>query len=184
MTLLNYTDPIPTPTPVTSGTTVQSYTDPTGEVWVALNGVNGGQWKKARDVLHARWYKAAAQNTISGAIAVSLDTVTRDPYGLYSVANNFFVPPVPGLYLFSGQVTVNAGAAGQAYSTRLYVNGNYQAIVQLTSQVAGSLTLPASLTWYMNVTDYFQLVIIAPAIVGIVAASFWTFAAVDYLGTG
>jgi hypothetical protein len=113
MTLLNYTYPIPLPAPVTSGSGIQSYTDPMGDVWVAANGVNSGNWKRARDALHCEYYRAAAWTTPTSLSAVAMDQVIEDFYGLYNANTGVFSVPVTGLYLLNFSVAATATAINQ-----------------------------------------------------------------------
>lgn len=110
MTLLNYTDFVPTPVPVTTGTTVQSYTDPTGEVWVAKNGVAGGNWFRARDVLHARIARSAAWNTATTSTQFSYDIVSRDPFGMF-VGGGWQIP-ISGQWLWIATLTAAVASGG------------------------------------------------------------------------
>lgn len=109
------------PAPVTTGTTVQTFTDSLGDLWVAKNGVNGGAWKRARDVLFASVYRNAALTypTVQGALA--LDSVTLDRYGLWVPASNHFVLPASGLWRVQIQLTgsnATVGSALEAYIVR------------------------------------------------------------------
>jgi hypothetical protein len=112
------------PPPVTSGTTVQSYTDVLGDVWVALNGVNAGAWKRARDVMHARAHRVAAYGITSTLASIPLDTASRDPYGFLS--GGALVAPISGLYHFDGHID---WASGTAVSfVNFYIMRNGQAV--------------------------------------------------------
>jgi hypothetical protein len=81
------------PAPLTSGTTIQSFTDVGGEIWVAKNGVNGGTWNRARDVLKGIITRTAALNmptaTTGGGGIIAFDTVAKDVYGMYTGASNY-----------------------------------------------------------------------------------------------
>jgi hypothetical protein len=114
MTLINYTDFVPTPAPLTSGTTIQPYTDPTGEVWVAKNGVNGGNWFKARDVLRAQITRNAAYTTTANTnVIMPYDLVVQDTYGLATLgAAAAFNIPVAGWYRIQGQIHLQGSASG------------------------------------------------------------------------
>jgi len=88
------------PAPVTTGTTIQNFTDPNGEVWVAKNGVNSGMWFRARDALHGIIYRNAAYNMPTAAAIIAYDAVLRDVYGMSTGASNYgFAAPIPGWYL-------------------------------------------------------------------------------------
>jgi len=82
--------------PVTSGTAVQYFTDVYGEVWIAKNGVQGGNWIRARDTLHAICTRNAAFNWSTSNTALPFDTATKDVWGMF--ASNGFTIPVPGWY--------------------------------------------------------------------------------------
>ena len=145
MTLLDYANWVPLPAPVTTGTTVQSFTDPTGEVWIAKNGVNGGAWSRARDVLRARMYRSAAYTSVaSTATRIPYDTVTYDPYGMATVAaaagTQCFTIPVAGLYRLTSQTHIQGAAtAGRSYAQR-----NGTGTVDVTSSVVFDIIQPAN----------------------------------------
>jgi hypothetical protein len=130
MTLLNFTDPIPFPPPVTSGSTIQSYTDPLGDVWVAKNGVNGGNWYRARDVLFSKMYRNAAWTmTVSTWTVFPYDTVNRDNYGLWTATG--WSIPIPGLWQASCTAFATSTAAAQNMGVDIVHNGVFGAAVQL-----------------------------------------------------
>jgi hypothetical protein len=110
-----YVNWVPLPAPVTSGSGVQSYTDPTGQMWVAANGVSGGAWRRATQVLYSRAYRAAAFNVTTTATQIPFDTVSGthgDPYGLFTAGGTFTIP-VSGLWRFAGRQGITATATGQ-----------------------------------------------------------------------
>jgi len=113
MTLLNYTDPIPTPAPLISGSTVQSYTDPTGEVWVAKNGVASGAWKRARDVVRSRVYRNAAWTAQTTSALMVFDVAQKDDYILYNLTTGIFTCPVAGWYHVLSEIGIAYSTAGQ-----------------------------------------------------------------------
>lgn len=124
MTLLNYTDPIPLPAPVTTGTTVQTYVDPMGDWWVALNGVNSGAWKRARDVLYSSVYLGTAIASSSSQVLLPFDTVARDDYGMWNQAGTNFSVPVPGLYRLEAQAIMAMTTVGSQLMIWGYIGGN------------------------------------------------------------
>lgn len=98
--------------PVTTGTTVQSFTDAAGDVWVAKNGVNGGAWKKARDVLHASYHRSAAFTIPTGTAAILIfDTVENDDYTLLNTGNGIVTFPVAGLWSVDCTIAASPVAA-------------------------------------------------------------------------
>jgi hypothetical protein len=169
------------PPPLLSGSTVQSFTDQSGEVWVAKNGVNGGAWKKARDVLSARWGRSAALTIGTGSTGINMDTVARDPYGLY-VTGDRYSAPIPGWYLISGMVGFTPTAAGQYVTARLYINGGVlNAIVGAFSGIS-SANVGLAVPIYLNAGDYLQLMATAPNLA--LATATWTWFSMQYTGTG
>jgi hypothetical protein len=118
--LPSYVPTIPLPAPVTTGTTIQSYTDPYGDVWVAKNGVNGGAWARARDALHCRVYRNAAWTCTATTTQIAFDTVFQDNYGMFSSGSGIILP-IAGIYRFSASVTVTATGAGQWLTFNVFV---------------------------------------------------------------
>jgi hypothetical protein len=125
MTLLNFTDPIPFPAggPLTSGQ--GSFTDPTGDIWVAKAGVNGGNWRRARDVMHARYYRTAAFTlTASAWVNLTLDTLQYDDYGLYSTSTGLFTPMITGFWRLTFIVGATPTASGQWIQPGIWESSN------------------------------------------------------------
>lgn len=116
------------PAPVTAGG-IQAFTDVYGEQWVAKPGVYSGNWRKARDVLHAVIYRNATlpMPTAAGTF-LAYDTVQRDTYGMFS-SNGFLIPAV-GLYRIQG--TCNTTTTATAQYESMYLYGGPSAGTQLT----------------------------------------------------
>ena len=108
MTLLDYANWVPLPAPVTTGTTVQSFTSPDGEVYVAKNGVNSGQWRRARDVVKASICRNAAYTSVASAYTVwPADAIigNSDPYGFCTLGvAAAFNTPIAGWYHVQAQI--------------------------------------------------------------------------------
>jgi hypothetical protein len=121
------------PSPLAATAALATYTDPAGDVWVAKGGVNAGAWRRARDVLQARVYRAAAW-TLTNNGQIPFDTAVFDNYGLF-VANAFTVP-VAGTYLAYGGMSANATAAGQTVG--MYIQRNGTTSVQASTLSAAS----------------------------------------------
>ena len=100
------------PAPVTTGTTIQSFTDVMGEVWVAKNGVNGGAWARARAVLYCRCYRGAAYNTPAGNSTFVYDTAVDDVYGMF--ANPGIALPIPGSWMAGASIEIVPTTASDA----------------------------------------------------------------------
>jgi hypothetical protein len=114
------------PAPITSGSGVQSFTDALGDVWVAANGVRGGNWYRARDVLHGSWYRSAAWNTATNSVTFIFDTVVSDPYSIYtSTSTNGIVIPITGLWHFDMGLACTVSAAAWFACSLRDPNGNF-----------------------------------------------------------
>jgi hypothetical protein len=107
------------PAPVTSGSGVQSFTDTLGDVWVAANGVYGGAWKRARDVVRARIWRTTNFTPVGSAWTIfPFDTVTDDAYGLCTTgASANFAAPVAGRYMVSSAYNIQIPASGTFRAT-------------------------------------------------------------------
>jgi hypothetical protein len=111
------------PAPITSGSGINSYTDPTGEVFVAQNGVNNGVWKRARDVLKTRVYRVTAYNLPVSTATMVYDAVNKDDYGLYNTSTGAYTVPITGWYRFHGQIQAGSQAAGSYLQINILVAG-------------------------------------------------------------
>jgi hypothetical protein len=171
------------PPPVTSGTTIQSFTDASGEVWVAKNGVNGGAWKKARDVLHARWARAAAMTLTPTGQTVVWDTVNRDPYGLYSGGGNF-TAPVAGVYQMTSQIAAGTNAINAYVQVTLALSGVSTTQMTVYAPGTSATSVRSEDRYYFNAGDTFRASAATSASYSLVAAGYATYALFDYLGTG
>jgi hypothetical protein len=162
---------------VTSGGLV-TYTDANGELWVAKPGVNGGNWKRPKDVLHCRSDRRAAL-TPSGSTwtTVQWETLVRDPYALYANASGLFTAPVAGVYAIS--VTCQIATGGQWIQITQNGSTTLADIYEGGGSRSITLTLPAS---YLNAGD--------TIVVQALGATAWTtnpgynFCCFDYMGSG
>lgn len=109
------TDSRPVPVAASSGRI--SYTDATGQIFVAQGGVVGGAYRKAHDVLYARTYYNGGSNTVAGDHVFAFDTIDYDTYGLF-LSKYSFVTPLAGIYLLNTQINVLATAVNQWISVR------------------------------------------------------------------
>jgi hypothetical protein len=115
---------IPAPPAATTSATIQTYTDASGEVWVAKAGVKGGQYRKARDVLYSRLALSAAAPVGTPLVTLPWDTTRDDLYGLGTLgASAHWTIPAAGLYLFTGKATVLMTAPQQYAGTQIRLNG-------------------------------------------------------------
>jgi hypothetical protein len=181
-----YAIPDNLPPPVASGTTIQSFTDTWGDVWIAKSGVYGGAWKRARDTLIGKWYRSAAL-TIAGTVAIPFDVTVRDPYGMYTnPAASALGIPITGLYDITWQYSVVATAAGQWIAPRVYVNSWLQGVTQPHSSSANNFSalICQQLPLYAGDSVQFLAGNSVSLAVAVGAPGFWTYATVEYYGTG
>lgn len=183
MTLFNYTDPIPLPPPTASATTV-SYTDPLGDVWVAKASVNGGNWFRARDVLHARWWRSAAYSLTTGAISIPYDTSVYDAYSLYSTGTTLFTAPVAGQYDLRVTTLATATAASQYLIVRIAVGGTVVAQGQIYTAVAGAYTINSFTAFNLNVGSTVMMQSYSSVALALNTGAQYSFAEFHYVGTG
>jgi hypothetical protein len=117
------------PAAVGSGSGLVSFTDDLGDVWVAKGGVNGGVYKRARDVLHAAYVRNAALSTVATAggsgVMTTFDGMQYDDYGMWQtgVGNQSaggFVTLVPGMYRLTAQMVCVPTAGGQWLDVGIY----------------------------------------------------------------
>ena len=127
------------PDPVAAGATLTSWTDADGEVWVAKGNVNAGAWRKARDVLNARIYRAAAFTMpTGGGTAIPFDTAARDSYGMFAAGSYAIQAPVAGHYRVSAQIGAVATATGQVVNA--FLRGGSAGTTRLTQHTAHAAT--------------------------------------------
>jgi hypothetical protein len=173
------------PAPITSGSGVQSFTDSLGDVWVAANGVKGGNWYRARDVLQAKVSRGSAYTTSTSATAIPWVATSFDAYGMWNGAGSF-IAPIAGIYQAKVAVGVNFTGAGQwglLYMTQSSVGGNAQGFQTLLSGTATASLIAEDLlqcTAGDTITSFLQTS---------VALSLWTNSAANrfhlsYIGTG
>jgi hypothetical protein len=138
-----------------------------------------------RDVLEARVYRNAAFTFSGGQVTLPFDSVSRDPWGMWQMANSAFVIPVAGLYLVTVHVTTAPATNTQWLNIILTQNGGTVALTSGTNAIAAG--------YIVNIiTD------LVPCAVGdslvvqgqpqssspIVPASYQTYFAIAYYGTG
>jgi hypothetical protein len=110
-----YVPLIPLPAPVTSGSAIQVYTDPYGDVWVAKNGVDSGNWHRARDVLYCRITRTAAYTLPASPNGVAMPwdgaVAGQDKYGMYNGTG--ITVPIGGIWMFGAVIELNNTAVNQ-----------------------------------------------------------------------
>jgi hypothetical protein len=117
------------PAAVGSGSGLVSFTDSLGDVWVAKGAVNGGAYKRARDVLHAYWVRNAALTTVTAyGQMITFDAMQYDDYGLWQAGTGngsagSFVILVPGMYRLTAQMVCVPTASAQWLNVGVYQTG-------------------------------------------------------------
>jgi hypothetical protein len=184
--------PFPPP-PVTTGSTLQTTVDHTGDVWVAKNGVRGGKWYRPRDVLRCHYTRAANFNFSTGTVTLGFDTQNTggDLYGIYQqAAPSGFYALVPGIYTLFFQVCAAATAAGQW----IQLSSSYQqasgimvgpfAQNRVYAQSAANVTVSVTDSQPLAVGEAFVPQIIASTGLTGITSGILTYAWFQYWGTG
>lgn len=123
------------PAPVTTGTAAQYFTDVMGEVWVARNGVNSGNWARARAVLYCRCYRAAAYTSPALNSTFVMDAAVDDVYGLFASPN--IVAPIPGQWLAGAVIEIIPTATSDMVA--FYLNFGAASLRSGTANAFGGL---------------------------------------------
>jgi hypothetical protein len=165
------------------------FTDTRGDLWIAKGGVNGGAWRRARDVLRARVWRSTSFSFPTTAAGLDFDgSPAKDDYGIYSHASQGFVCPVAGVYRYTCQLCANVTAAGS------FVTQMVQSPAGTTLVTRNDYGTGAGNASYSLLTD--TLTIAAGALVKTViqgsasigglgyGTSLINWAALEYLGTG
>jgi hypothetical protein len=171
--------------PPTTAATIQSYTDASGQVWIAKGGVNGGRWYRPRDVLHASVYRNAAFTSSTTNLLFAFDTTIRDTYGL-APTFSVFNCPIAGYYRAHYQIGVSSTAANQ------YINCNIQAtgvtslaVTNSISPIVGAMIASLEATRYYAAGSNIQLLYYTSvaSLAGIALSSI-SYGEFDYIGSG
>jgi hypothetical protein len=182
-----YVSLIPLPAPVTSGTTIQTYTDPNGDVWVAKNGVNGGNWLRARDVLYCRMTRAAAMNLTTSQVTMPYDTTYRDAYGMWTPAQNGVLAPVAGLYRADVVLCGAFTATGQTMNIQInLIGGGGYTRINRQSAFAGNTYVESHDEIFMPTPGtYLGVGVYASATLALAGLNnFDNYFTIQYMGTG
>jgi hypothetical protein len=111
------------PAPLGATDPLTTFTDPTGEVWIAKGGVHANGWRRARDVLGFHVFRNAAYGWATGANPLQFDSKVDDDYVLYNSGANASVPmPVAGYYLIAAGAAAT-GTGGHSMQLNLMVAG-------------------------------------------------------------
>lgn len=186
---MTYNTEIPTYVPiiawppiVTTGSTLQIFGDPNGDTWIAKNGVKGGNWYRATNVLHSEWYKAGAF-TVGAIVNINMDTMVKDDYGLWNATTQGWVAPIPGWYDFTIGVAATATATGQWILNRPAKNGaSYH--YSMGSSAGTYLGAVCAFTTYLNAGDTMVPAVNASTNLTGAPGPGWTWGTCEYRGTG
>jgi hypothetical protein len=157
--------------------------DMNGDWWVCKQGVNGGLWRRARDVLHCRYWRATAWTTPTGSPAtVIYDHMANDPYGLYTGGQG--VVPIAGLWRCRALYSANSTATAQFLITNIATPDGAQTGqgIAITSGVQG-MTPAAEVQRICAAGDVFTPQCQGSAALAGNVAPYVAFT-LDYLGTG
>lgn len=143
------------PPPVTSGG-LHTYTDEAQVVWVAKPGVNGGNWRQARDVLHARVYRLAAWTVSSTASPITFDNLYYDAYGIWDHGTKL-IALIPGMWEYHATVSVTYGVNNYSIWAQAYLNGVRADFATTGPSAGGWQSAHVGGVWNLNTNDYFQM---------------------------
>ena len=173
------------PAPVTSGTTTQTYQDPYGSWWVAKNGVSGGAWKRATDVLHASYYRTATFTTPANApAAFGYNALLSDAYGLYNSGTGVATFPVAGWWRLESWLGASATATGQWLNCIIQIGGVNAASTQTWASAAGFVVSNASLVRPVAANDTWTTFMNSSVALTGRANADTSRMTIDYLGSG
>jgi len=175
------------PMPLGAGAAFTSFTDSLGDIWVAKGGVNGGAFRRARDVLNARVFRNTAFNATTTGTQLPFDGTTKDAYGLWT-STAVATIPVAGLYQISGQIIIAGMAAGSWGSTSYNAGPGssvvQQAIVQYPGGTGGQVPLSFSNNIQCALNDEITFAVSANGTYPVSVGTTLTFVCIRYLGTG
>jgi hypothetical protein len=176
------------PAPLAPGAPFTGFTDSLGDVWVALGGVNGGTWRRARDVLYAR-LSTATRSIIPGApfTNVTWDTVDDDAYGMAVVgATGHFIVPAGGTYVINGALSVTSAAlAYLGCAIRRNGVGFVNMATMWIPEAGTGLCIPwTKVIPRLNANDQIDVQFTASSSLTVTANRAGNFVELYYLGTG
>jgi hypothetical protein len=170
--------------PPTASATIVSYTDPSGEVWVAKAGVNAGAWARARDVYYAYVARNAAYTCPAGGNFV-WDIALRDVYGINPGPGATFTVPFAGLYEIDAFIVLNFGGAGQNEALYLQTSGGHTIYQQTTSRAAEATLGRLHLLYYAAGADTAAVYTSNAYGIGVQSLAIYpTYCMFRYIGTG
>jgi hypothetical protein len=161
--------------------------DMLGDWWVCKQGVNGGAWRRARDVLRCRYARTTAWNLPTGAASpLGYNAMIKDDYGLYSPGTGVFTAPITGWWRVTQQVLATPTAANQWIQALIISTGAVVA-AGFASSAAGSmpgLAARAEEVAYLAAGVTRTTSSLGSAAIAGYADSGWSFMVAEYLGSG
>ena len=146
--------------PLTGTDPLQGYVDSYGVAWVARGGVNGGQWRRATDVLSSSVSRNANYTFPAAPTNVPFDAVVRDPYGFYNGTVQGWPVPVAGRYEVVGSLAFAAAAPLQWVDMAVALDNVAQRTSNRMAPGAGGAGAPFNAEVFANVG---QLITIRPS---------------------
>jgi hypothetical protein len=173
------------PPAVTAGSGVQTFTDQSGEIWVAKGSLAAGAWRKARDVLHASAYRAAAFNIGTAPGAIGMDTPISDPFAMHNAGTGVTTLPAGGLWQIHFSLGANSTATGQFLQSQLAsAGGTLIGMGAAQSSMATVISAIAQIVRPFNPGDTITTRMLASVSLTGRNVIDTTRLQVDYLGTG
>jgi hypothetical protein len=182
------------PAPITSGSGVQSFTDVLGDVWVALNGVAGGNWRRARDVVRARAYRNAAYTvpTINTFVGMPFDSTNDDGLSGWSALNTtsaVYTCPIAGRYLVMSRCDVIGTSVAARLLSTLVRGATLAGVVEsvrggdITTNSNTPMSSVCSGTMFCNALDVVQMRFYASVAQAFEVGTAMAWMDVQYIGT-
>ena len=173
-----------------AATTVQSFTDSFGDVWVAKAGVNNGMYRRATDVMHCRYWLNGAMNTggtPSTYVAVVWDSRSRDPYAIGATGASNLTVPIAGLWKVHLNVAFSLASTATC-TGGIFLNGTQASYANVVGTATSAYYMaPCDDTLLCAASDLISARVqssVANSTVGVGASGVVTYITLDYLGTG
>jgi len=167
------------PNPLSSGAPFTQFTDNLGDIWVAKGGVNGGVFRRARDVLYVKVARLAAITIGTGNNPYPWDTTVRDLYGMFVYPN--ITVPLQGTWLLTSSTGYNLPAGAQT-NNLVIRNGVTQEAWSASIIGAGGSDIALAVQINCAANDTLQLQINANIATPILAGQGYNNMAVSYIG--
>jgi hypothetical protein len=135
--------------------------------------------------LHSRVYRSSNFGIGTAATVIAFDTVERDAFGLYSLAQQRWNIKIAGWYEFHGLVTLIPNTSGQWIQGALYKNGaSYAQGTQGTFTGGSWPQVQLSTAMFLNPVDYLDVRCSVSVNLNGQGGQAFTFGDLHYMGTG